>query len=383
MRHEVTHAHLKSLDSGIATPIDFKSGAPAQDLSEFPQALGLKRRLHDLIKAPVSTVRALRYRAYTPETHAARWIVGRRAWGDRYSACDAERHLSVRTTQGADRSTDVGLLQQLNAQATFTIDRCALRVSDGVSVWLPPARVDFAKRTLRLVEEQSRSWRGLSLDEAIDVVSRAPCERDWAWAPITIQLCRGADKRGTHAHTVGRALSHVLQSANCWGSIAQLDELGLVDAVFDRYLGDVPPLTIGREYARARADGPGFGSYSDDVRSWLMWACLLSPDPAHLQTGHRVKKVGSAIERGLTRLGFAPVFAFRVRAIVSIAAEQQLDIGAGMPCDRAFVRSIERYGRWKADLATSLTRFAMEPTRRLRTDEAAAMSCEARRGGPR
>lgn len=330
----------------------------------------------------MTTVRELRYRALMPETLAARWIVGRRVWDDRYSSCDAERHLSISTTQGADRTTDVGLLQKLNAQATFTIDRCALRVSDGVSMWLPPARMDFAQRTLRLVEEQSRCWRGLSLDEAIEVVFRAPRERDWAWAPITIQLCRGADKRGTHPHTVGRALSHVLQSAHCWGSIAQLDEFGLIGAVFDRYFGDVPPSTIGRDYARARADGLGFGSYSDDVRSWLMWACLLSPDRALLQTADRVKKVGGTIERGLTRLGFAPVFAFRVRAIVSIAAEQQLDICAGMTCDRAFARSTERYGNRKADLATTFTRFAMEPTR-LRTHDAAAMPCEARRGGPR
>ena len=106
-------------------------------------------------------------------------------------------------------------------------------------------------------------------------------------------------------------------------------------------------------------------------------------DPALLETVDRLKTVGGAIERGLTRLGFAPVFAFRVRAIVSIAAEQQLAIGGGMTCDRAFLRSIERYGSWKADLATNLTRFSMEFTGHLRTDETAAMPCEARRGGPR
>lgn len=382
MRHEVTREHLKSLNSGVATPTISSSGASAGSV-RIPAGCGIEASFARPYKGAVASVRELRYRALMPETLAARWIVGRRVWNDRYSSCDAERHLSISTTQGADRTTDVGLLQKLNAQATFTVDRCALRVSDGVSVWLPPARIDFAERTLRLVEEQSRSWRGLSLDEAIEVVSRAPCERDWAWAPITIQLCRGADKRGAHAHMVGKALSDALQSANCWCSIARLDDLGLVDAVFDRYFGAVPPSTIGRGYARARADGPGFGSCSDDARSWLMWACLLSPDPALLLTADRVKKVGGAVERGLTRLGFAPVFAFRVRAIVSIAAEQRLDIGSGMPCDRAFLRSIERYGRWKADLAATLTRFAIEPTAHLRTDEAAAMPCEARRGGPR
>ncbi len=172
---------------------------------------------------------------------------------------------------------------------------------------------------------------------------------------------------------------------NCWGSVTQLEDFGLIDAVFHRYFSDVPASTVGREYASARLDGAAFSSCSDDVRCLLMWACLLSPQTERLHEAGGIKTVGSRIEHGLTRLGYAPTFAFRVRAIASIAAEQQMDVGAGIPFDRALRRSVERYGRWKVDLATSLTRFAMQRAGRpLRMDEApGTMSYDPQRGGGR
>ncbi len=161
-------------------------------MAEFPQAAGLNWRPRDLINAcayrACSVMRSVRVPGYP-----AGWIIGRAAWDLlRYSGQVAEGHSPATVTRSAGLSIGPGLPQLINTQATFTIDRCAVSADGRASIWLPPAYFDFFSRTVRLVEEQSRSWRGLRLDEAIDVVSRSPRERGWVWAPVTTELCLGA-----------------------------------------------------------------------------------------------------------------------------------------------------------------------------------------------